>query len=121
MASFRSTILVILKEISETCFCCVHLDLMFLNYDVFHKAETCHFNLGPYRYDIIGIIEKGLRFIYNQVQMIFIVKCISMYILFGQECKQSLCGAEGALRSRSKLARASLRSKEVFHILRKME
>ena len=74
---------------------------MFLNYDIFHKAQTCSFNLDPYRYGIIGIIGKGLRFLYRLVQMIFIVKCISMYILFGHECEQSLCGAERALRSSS--------------------
>ena len=94
---------------------------MFLNYDVFHKAETCHFNLGPYRYDIIGIIEKGLRFIYNQVQMIFIVKCISMYILFAHECEQSLCGVERAQHSCHNVARAPSRSKEFFTTLSKME
>ena len=70
-----------------------------MNFDIFHKAQTCSLNLGPYRYGIIGIIGEGLRFIYMHVKMISIVKCISMYILFGHECKQSLCCAERAQHS----------------------
>ena len=71
-----------------------------MSFGIFHKAQTCTFKLVPYRYGIIGIIDEGLRFLYICVPMIFIVKCISMYILFGHECEQSLCGAERAQHSR---------------------
>ena len=71
-----------------------------MNFDIFHKSQTCSLNLRPYRYGIIGIIGEGLRCIYTHVKMISIVKCISMYILFGHECEQSLCGAERAQHSR---------------------
>ena len=94
---------------------------MFLNYDIFHKAQTCSFNLGLHRYGIIEIIDEDLRFIYKLVPIIFIVKCTSMYILFGHECEQTLCGAERALRSHSNGAPVPLRSKEVFVTLCKME
>ena len=94
---------------------------MFFNYDTFHYARKCTFITGSIRYGIIGIIDEGLRFIYNHVKMISIVKCISMYILFGHECKQSLCEGERARCSRDNGARASLPSKEVFQIFTKME
>ena len=46
--------------------------------------------------------------------MILIVKCISMYILFDQECEQALCGSEPAHSSANNGICGSLRSKVVF-------
>ena len=51
------------------------------------------------------------------VQMLFIVKCLSMYILFDQElskCEQALCGSEPAQTAQTTVLEALLRSKVVF-------
>ena len=93
---------------------------MFFNYDTFHKAQTCHFITGNINYVYNRVIETGLVILYMHVQMIFIVKCISMYILFDQECEQALCGSKPA-HAQTMALEGHCVAKWFSQILRKME